>query len=45
MRRKMSDDDVVTMGCGDACPIFPGRVYLGWDLSDPHGHPPRIEVR
>jgi arsenate reductase len=35
-------DVVVTMGCGDACPIFPGRVYLDWDLPDPHGQP--IEV-
>ena len=30
-------DVVVTMGCGDACPIFPGKRYLDWDLSDPSG--------
>ena len=28
---------VVTMGCGDACPVFPGRRYLDWDLADPAG--------
>ncbi len=30
-------DVVVTMGCGDACPIFPGRRYLDWTLDDPAG--------
>jgi len=30
-------DLVVTMGCGDACPILPGRVYEDWDLPDPTG--------
>jgi protein-tyrosine-phosphatase len=30
-------DVVITMGCGDACPIFPGKRYLDWDLSDPAG--------
>ncbi|GAA1906601.1 arsenate reductase ArsC [Nocardioides lentus] len=30
-------DVVVTMGCGDACPIYPGRTYLDWDLPDPAG--------
>ena len=25
------------MGCGDACPVFPGRRYLDWDLADPAG--------
>jgi len=30
-------DVVVTMGCGDACPVFPGRRYLDWDLADPSG--------
>ncbi|MEA2556590.1 MAG: hypothetical protein QOG88_128 [Actinomycetota bacterium] len=30
-------DVVVTMGCGDACPIFPGKRYLDWDLPDPNG--------
>lgn len=30
---------VVTMGCGDACPVYPGRRYLDWDLDDPVGRP------
>ncbi|WP_395108326.1 arsenate reductase ArsC [Actinomadura sp. SCN-SB] len=30
-------DVVVTMGCGDACPIFPGKRYLDWDIDDPQG--------
>lgn len=30
-------DVVVTMGCGDACPIFPGKRYLDWQLPDPAG--------
>jgi arsenate reductase (thioredoxin) len=30
-------DVVVTMGCGDACPIFPGKRYLDWELIDPSG--------
>lgn len=32
-------DVVVTMGCGDACPVFPGKSYLDWDLPDPAGKP------
>lgn len=32
-------DVVVTMGCGDACPIFPGRRYLDWEVEDPVGKP------
>jgi arsenate reductase len=32
-------DVVVTMGCGDACPIFPGKRYIDWDLPDPSGMP------
>jgi protein-tyrosine-phosphatase len=28
-------DVVVTMGCGDACPVFPGKRYLDWELRDP----------
>jgi arsenate reductase (thioredoxin) len=32
-------DAVVTMGCGDACPVFPGVRYLDWDLDDPAGRP------
>jgi arsenate reductase len=30
-------DAVITMGCGDACPIYPGKRYLDWDLTDPAG--------
>jgi arsenate reductase len=30
-------DVVVTMGCGDSCPVLPGRRYLDWDLPDPAG--------
>lgn len=30
-------DVVVTMGCGDVCPIFPGKRYVDWDLADPAG--------
>jgi arsenate reductase len=32
-------DVVVTMGCGDACPYYPGKRYLDWDLEDPSGLP------
>ncbi len=32
-------DAVVTMGCGDACPIYPGKRYLDWELDDPAGKP------
>jgi arsenate reductase len=32
-------DVVVTMGCGDACPVYPGRRYLDWELEDPVGKP------
>jgi arsenate reductase len=32
-------DVVITMGCGDACPVFPGKRYLDWDLQDPAGRP------
>ena len=48
--KPLTDDDVraadvvVTMGCGDACPIYPGRRYLDWDLPDPAGRSPE-EVR
>ncbi len=35
-------DVIVTMGCGDACPIFPGKRYEDWELTDPAGQP--IEV-
>ncbi|MGW5718618.1 arsenate reductase ArsC [Amycolatopsis sp. NPDC003865] len=32
-------DVVITMGCGDACPVFPGKRYLDWQLDDPAGLP------
>lgn len=32
-------DVVVTMGCGDACPVLPGKRYLDWQLTDPIGLP------
>jgi len=32
-----ASDVVITMGCGDACPIFPGKRYLDWKLDDPAG--------
>jgi len=34
-----ASDVVITMGCGDACPAFPGKRYLDWDLPDPSGLP------
>jgi protein-tyrosine-phosphatase len=43
--RELTDDIVrasgviVTMGCGDACPVYPGRRYLDWPLDDPAGRP------
>ena len=30
-------DVVITMGCGDACPVYPGKQYLDWELPDPAG--------
>ena len=44
-------DVVITMGCGDACPVYPGKRYLDWDLPDPAGlaveqvRPIRDEIR
>jgi arsenate reductase len=32
-------DVVVTMGCGDQCPVIPGKRYLDWELPDPAGRP------
>lgn len=32
-----SSDVLISMGCGDACPVFPGKRYLDWDLDDPAG--------
>jgi len=37
-----SSDVIVTMGCGDTCPVFPGKRYEDWELTDPAGQP--IEV-
>jgi protein-tyrosine-phosphatase len=34
-----ASDVVITMGCGDACPVFPGKRYLDWQLDDPAGKP------
>ncbi|MFV0535567.1 MAG: arsenate reductase ArsC [Cumulibacter sp.] len=36
-RTVRASDVVITMGCGDACPIFPGKRYLDWVLPDPAG--------
>ena len=38
-------DVVITMGCGDACPIYPGKRYEDWELDDPAGHGPRRRAR
>jgi protein-tyrosine-phosphatase len=35
-------DVVITMGCGDACPMYPGKRYIDWEVQDPAGQP--IEV-
>ncbi|MFD1832235.1 MULTISPECIES: arsenate reductase ArsC [Streptomyces] len=46
-----ASDYVVTMGCGDTCPVFPGKTYLDWELDDPAGRgveavrPIRDEIR
>jgi len=50
---KLSQEDVewaelvVTMGCGDACPVLPGKRYLDWNLQDPAGMPVEVvrEIR
>ncbi len=34
-----ASDVVITMGCGDTCPVFPGKRYLDWTLDDPAGQP------
>lgn len=33
----VASDVVITMGCGDACPFYPGKQYLDWELADPAG--------
>jgi arsenate reductase len=49
--RVQAADVVITMGCGDACPVYPGKRYLDWDLPDPAGldlaavRPIRDEIR
>lgn len=35
----LASDYVITMGCGDACPFFPGKTYLDWPLDDPKNQP------
>ncbi len=46
-----ASDYVITMGCGDACPFYPGKTYLDWKLDDPAGQsveairPIRDEIR
>jgi protein-tyrosine-phosphatase len=46
-----TSDVVITMGCGDACPVFPGKRYEDWELDDPAGQgvdavrPIRDEIR
>jgi arsenate reductase (thioredoxin) len=48
--KPLTDDDaqsadvVVTMGCGDTCPFYPGKRYLDWELQDPAGLPV-VQVR
>ena len=37
-------DLVVTMGCGDACPVLPGKRYVDWNLQDPAGMPVEAEI-
>ena len=43
--RKLTDemaldaDVIVTMGCGDTCPVYPGKRYVDWELPDPAGKP------
>jgi protein-tyrosine-phosphatase len=43
--RRLDDEDVreadvvVTMGCSDACPVYPGKRYVDWELPDPAGRP------
>jgi arsenate reductase len=34
-----SSDVIITMGCGDSCPVYPGKRYLDWELTDPAGKP------
>ena len=38
-------DVVVTLGCGDACPIYPGKLYQDWPVADPAGQPLEVVRR
>lgn len=38
-------DVVITMGCGDACPFYPGKRYLDWQVDDPAGQPLEVVQR
>ena len=40
-----ASDYVITMGCGDACPVYPGRRYMDWPLADPAGKPKDVVRR
>ena len=35
----MAADVIITMGCGDACPVYPGKRYEDWTVADPAGQP------
>jgi protein-tyrosine-phosphatase len=35
-------DVIVTMGCGDTCPVYPGKRYVDWELDDPAGQPMEV---
>jgi arsenate reductase len=38
-------DIVITMGCGETCPVFPGKTYEDWELDDPKGQPLEVVRR
>jgi protein-tyrosine-phosphatase len=38
-------DVVITLGCGDACPVYPGKQYADWDVADPAGQPLEVVRR
>ena len=42
-----ASDVIITMGCGDACPFYPGKRYLDWQVPDPHNQPVEVvrEIR
>jgi arsenate reductase (thioredoxin) len=49
--RKVTDEDVrtadvvITMGCGDSCPVHPGKRHLDWKVDDPRDEPPEVVRR